>query len=135
MMARYSRILSADFGQTALPLPVSLRLARRAEALPAAGQDAAFPTSVQTATRMVTAELRMRAVAVAESLLVGDRRTLTVRIGAADGGAGRTVRMDGAVLTAVEIAYDQTAPAVATLRFTAEAPDGTAEPFAAEETP
>ncbi len=50
-----------------------------------------------------------------------------------DGAAPRRIVLTGAVLTAVELTYEQSSMATATLRFVAEATDGQQEPFLAED--
>ena len=133
-MARYGRIESATFGQTALPLPLSVRIERRAEAIPAAGQNDVFATSIQLGTPSIRAEVRIRGTAVAEGLSLGQRDTLSFVIAPSQSGQdGRKVTLTGAVLMAVELAYDQSSMAVATLRFVAEAASGTTDPFSAKD--
>jgi hypothetical protein len=134
-MKRYSRILSAALDAAELPLPVSFRVSRSLEASPAAGDADAFVSSVQASRGSLVAELRMRDTSAAENLPLGQSGTLTVRLAPAGADhAGRTVTLRGAVLTGVDLAYDQSAMASATLRFTVESPDGE-NPFAAEDAP
>ncbi len=133
-MERYGRIQSVTFGQTPLPLPLSVRVSRRAEPMPAAGQEAAFATSVQIDAPVITAEVRLRGIAVPEGLSLGQRDTLSIVIDPTRAGqAGRSIMLAGAVLVAVETVYEQTAMAAATLRFVAEADQPDSDPFAAED--
>ncbi|MHC4981547.1 MAG: hypothetical protein ACYTF6_00050 [Planctomycetota bacterium] len=134
MMARYGRIESVTFGQTSLPLPLSVRVERRAGTIPAAGQNDAFATSIQLDTPTIAAEVRIRGTDVAESISLGQRDTLSFEIAPSQSGQdGRRITLTDAVLAAVELAYDQSSMAVATMRFVAEAVDGTVDPFAAED--
>ena len=134
MSDRRGRILSASFGATDLPLPLSARVGRSCDALPAAGQADAFPTSVQTGEPRVTGEVRLRGIAAAEGLALGRIDTLTFTVaGARQGQPNRTATLAGAVLVGVETAFEQSGQAVATLRFVAEAPDGQIDPFLAED--
>lgn len=133
-MRRYDRIESVTFDGDALPLPLSVRLSRRGEPLPAAGDGEPFATSVQLGAATIAAEIRLRGLAAAEELILGCRGDLAIVLGAADGYHRRTVRLFGAVLVAVEHAYEQAAMATALLRFVAEAADGDEDPFVAEET-
>lgn len=131
-MPRYTRIRSVSFDSTPLALPVSLRLSRRCEPQTAGGDDDTFVTSVQTTQPMLTAELRTRDTATAENLSLGRRGELSFTVQAAEqGGAWRNVALAGAVLVAVELTYEQTASALATLRFVAEAESGNTDPFSA----
>lgn len=130
---RYQRITAVTFGALELPLPMSVRLYRSAEPQLARGDGDLFATSVQLSSPQITAEVRIRGTAVAETLSLGQCGSLTFTVAPAQSGqASRTVTLGGAVLTAVELAYEQTAMAAATLRFAAEATDG-ADPFHAEE--
>jgi hypothetical protein len=127
---RYSRILSARFGEKALGLPLACRIGRVAAASPAGGDGDAFATSVQVATPVLTAELRIRDTASAESLTLGQCAELSLVIGAAAGdGLARRVRLAGAVLTGVELDYPQTGAASAVLKFAAQAASGAIDPF------
>ena len=135
-MERYQRITSVAFDQTALPLPLSVRLSRRAEPQPAAGDSDGFATSVQLGCPLIVAEVRIRGTAAAEGLSLGARGTLALTIAPTGGGQpSRTVTLIGAILTAIELSYEQTSMASATLRFVAEADDGDTDPFSAEEAP
>jgi len=79
-------------------------------------------------------EVRLRDTAAAEALSLGQQANLSFTVAAADSAsASRTVTVSGAVLMAVELAYEQATLATATLRFVAEAPDGITDPFSAEE--
>jgi hypothetical protein len=133
-MHRYGRIECMSFGQTALPLPLSVRIGRVADVAPARGQNDAFATSVQMTAPRLTAEVRIRGTAVAEALTPGEQDTLTFTIAPTESGqSGRSVALAGAVLTAVELAYEQAGLATAVLRFVAEADPGTVSPFSAED--
>jgi hypothetical protein len=133
-MARYGHIESVTFGQTALPLPLMVRVERRAEAIPAAGQDGEFATSVQMGGTSIAAEVRIRDTAVAESLSLGEQDNLSFTIAPSGPDQnGRSITLTGAVLVAVELTYDQSSMAVASLRFVAEASNSTTDPFSAED--
>lgn len=133
-MERYQRITSVTFGALALPLPLSVRLSRKAEPQAARGDNDLFATSVQLAAPQMVAEVRIRGTAAAESLSLGQRGTLAITVAPAEAGkASRTITLAGAVLTAVELAYEQASMAAATLRFTAEAAAGNTDPFSTEE--
>ncbi|MGC9455371.1 MAG: hypothetical protein ACP5HU_10980 [Phycisphaerae bacterium] len=131
-MARYMRIGSASFGGTPLPLPVSLRLSRRVEPQPAVGDSHTFAASVETAAPMLTADLRLRDTASAEALTPGEKADLSFTIRSTEAGRpSRNVTLTGAVLVGVELNYEQTDPASATLRFVAESDDGLTDCFSA----
>ena len=133
-MERYGGITTVTFGQTSLGLPVSARLFRRAAASPAGGDDEAFVTSVQLDPPVTGIEVRVRDIAAAEGLSLGQADILVVQLAPTRSGQpGRTITIDSAVLTGVELQYDQAAPASAQLSFAAEATDGDTDPFAAEE--
>ncbi len=132
-MGRYLQIISAQFAQAPLPLPVSARVVRRVEVHPAAGCDS-YVTSVQTSAGAVEIHLRIRDTAAAENLTPGQDGELKLTVAATDAGrAAREITVSAAVLTAVELSYRQTDPAEATLRFLAQADDGGQSPFAAED--
>jgi len=132
-MSRFASIQSVSFGQTSLGLPLSVRIARTAQTVPAAGDNDAFTTSIQLGTSSVVAEVRVRDVAVAEDLVLGQKATLSLRSNPTESGqAGRDITLAGAVLIAIEIAYEQASMAAATLRFIAEADQGATDPFDAE---
>ena len=133
-MERYSRIQSVTFGETELPLPLSVRLFRRAQAKAAAGDNDTFATSVEIADPSILAEVAIRGTAAAEGLILGQSDTLTFTIAASSSqGSSRVITLTGAVLVAVDLLYEQTAMASATVRFVAEAIDGQQEPFSAED--
>ncbi|RPI60334.1 MAG: hypothetical protein EHM48_07415 [Planctomycetaceae bacterium] len=132
-MERYTHIESAAFGETVLPLPMSVRLSRRAEAMAAGGDNEIFATAVQLARPTITAEVRIRGIAAAEGLALGAQATLVIAIASASGGAGRTITLDGAVLTSLDVEYEQRSPATAILKFVAQADDGATDPFTSEE--
>jgi len=133
-MDRYVRIQSATFDQTELPLPISVRLSRRSEIEVAGGDNDSFITSVQLGQPIIAADVRIRGTSAAEGLSLGDKGTLSFTVGPArHGQPPKTIHLDGAVLQAVELTYEQAAMAVATLRFIAEASAGTTDPFSAEE--
>jgi len=132
-MGRYTDIHSVSFAGSVLPLPLSARIVRKVEISPAGGEEA-FATSVQTAEAAVTAEVRIRDTAAAEALSLGEQGELVLTIGASESGqAGRAVTLAGAVLSAVELAYEQSSMASAVLRFVAEAAGGGSDPFSAED--
>jgi len=133
-MERYGTIASVTFGQISLPLPISVRLRRRAEPQPASGDGDAFTTSVQLDRRLIGVEVRIRGTAAAEDLSLGQKAPLSIQLSPTRSGqAGRTVSISDAVLTGIELQYEQTAPATAKLDFLAEATDGNTDPFAAQE--
>jgi hypothetical protein len=133
-MERHLGISSVSFGQTALPLPLSLRVSRQAQVAPAGGDADVYATSVQLARPTIAAEARIRDTAAAEGLSLGQKADLSFTIASTQGNSpGRRVTLNGAVLVAIELAYEQSSPATATLRFVAEAQDGQTDPFAAEE--
>ncbi|MCJ7545024.1 MAG: hypothetical protein MUP47_10785 [Phycisphaerae bacterium] len=134
-MSRYVCIKSLTFDGLALPLPLSLRLSRQGQVLPAGGDDDLFATSVQLARPALSLEVRIRDSSAAEDLTLGQRGTLSFIVASASGQGARQVTVTGAVLTDVELSYEQIAPAVATLRFVAEADDGRIDPLQAEEAP
>lgn len=134
-MNRYVCIKNLTFDGASLPLPLSVRLSRQGLALPAGGDGELFATSVQIARPALTVEVRIRDTSAAEDLSLGQQGTLAFTVAAATGQGGRQITISGAVLTGVEMSYEQIAPAVATLRFTAEADDGLVDPLWAEESP
>ena len=133
-MERYGAITNVTFAAAELGLPMSVRVVRRAQARPAGSDADRFATSVELDRPTIGVEVRTRDTAAAEGLPVGQDGELTVELaGTRAGQAGRRVRVERAVLTAVELHYDQREPACVSLHFAAEAPDGAADPFAAEE--
>ncbi len=133
-MERFGDIVSVTFGQTDLSLPVSVRVLRRAQPRPAGGDSDAFPTSIQLDRPVMEIEVRLRGTDVAESLSVGQAEVLTAHLAPTRSGqAGRTVSIDKAVLVRIELHYEQSTPASATLGFCAASPDGGLDPFAAQE--
>ncbi len=133
-MGRYSRIESVTFGQTSLPLPLSVRLSRRTEAMPSASNNDIFVTSVQVDPVMVAAEVRFRDTSAAEGLSLGQQGDLSFTTGPTQSGqAPREITLAGAVLVAVDLMYEQGAVATATAKFVAEADSGSADPFSSEE--
>ena len=135
-MSRYGKIESVSFGQIDLPLPLSIKLTRQSEALPAAGESDSFATSLQLSQPKIMAEVRVRGTAVAESLTVGDAGTLAFTISpTSEAQRSRRVTMQGAVLCSVELVYEQTSMACAALSFVAAAPDGNQDPVTAEDLP
>ncbi|MBS3734481.1 MAG: hypothetical protein KGY99_06090 [Phycisphaerae bacterium] len=133
-MTRYGRIETVAFGGTQLPLVLSVRVCRRGEARCAGGQIDRFATNVEFAASRVEVEVRLRGTATAETLTLGTVGTLTFAVAAMSGDEpGRVVTIAGAVLAAVEAAYEQSSAAVAVLRFTAESVGGDADPHHAED--
>ena len=133
-MPRYSRIRSAAFAGTTLPLPMAARVSRCCTPLPAGGDGELYLTSVQLSPPMIAAEITLRGTAVAEELLLGRSGTLSLLVGAAGGqGNDRRIEIDAAVLHSVELDYSQSELAVAKLRFVAVATDGCVDPFIAED--
>ncbi len=133
-MARYTSVQSVSFGAATLSLPLSVRVTRKVTPAPAAGDDDAFVTSVQTTAATILVEVRTRDVAAADALSPGEQAALALTSGPTESSqAGRVVTLAGAVLTAIELNYDQSAMAIATLHFIAEAADGNTDPFTAED--
>jgi hypothetical protein len=133
-MERYLGISSVAFGQTPLPLPLSVRVTRQVQLEPAAGDADLYATSVQLTRPTIAAEVRIRDTAAPEGMSLGQKADLSFTIAPAQSGApGRRVTLSGAVLVAVELAYEQSSLATATLRFVCESQDGQTDPFAAEE--
>jgi len=133
-MDRYTRVQSVTFGQTELSLPLSVKLSRRAQAISAGGDNDAFVTSVEIGRATISLEVRVRGTAVAENLSLGQQADLSFTVAATHSQqTPRTISILGAVLVAVELAYEQAAMATALLRFVAEAPDGGQDPFSAED--
>ncbi len=134
-MERYGAISGATFGQTDLSGPISVRLVRQAKPAPMGGDSDAFTTSVQLDRPVISVEVRIRDTAVADGLSLGQAGVLSIEIAATRSGqAGRSISITNAVLTGIEFQYEQSAPAVAKLTFTAEATDGDTDPFTAQET-
>ena len=133
-MNRYTRIEGASFGQTELPLVMSIKLARHCPPLPAGSDHEFFATSMQLGRPLITAEVRMRDTAVAESLSLGQVATLSFSVGGTQQEQpGRSVQLEGAVLHSVELSYEQATMACAVLRFVVAAPDGNQDPLIAED--
>ena len=133
-MERYGAIANLTFGQINLPLPILVRLSRRADPKPASRDSDAFITSVQLDPPAIAIEVRIRDTAAAEELSLGQTDLLSIDLLPTRGGqAGRTISIGNAVLTGIELQYEQTAPATAKLSFLAEAADGNTDPFAAQE--
>ena len=135
-MSRYMRIENAAFDQVDLPFPLSVKLGRFCQPLPAGSDSQTFATSVQLGAPMISAEVRLRGTAVAESLELGRAGELRFTVApTCSGQKGRSVSLNGAVLHAAELTYEQTAMATALLRFVAAAPAGDRDPLAAEDLP
>jgi len=134
MAGRYLSIKTAAFAGIDLPLPVSLRLGRTAQPQPASADSDIYVTSVELDSHRLTAELSIRDTSIAEALTLGQAGQLTCTIAPASSSlADRAVTLSGAVLVSIELSYQQSAMATATLRFVAEAADGAQDPFSAEE--
>jgi len=134
MMERYTRVDSVLFGETSLPLPVSARLWRRAQPANLGSDSDRFLTSVQIAPVEHAVELRFRGTAVAETLSPGQQATLRFVVRPTRGGQNpRQITLTGAVLVGVEIHYEQSSTAAATLQFVAEASAGDVSPLSAED--
>ncbi len=132
-MPRYFRITSAQFGPSLLGLPISARLVRRLEVHPA-GAGGIYVTSVQTSNAMLEVHLIIRDISAAENLTPGQDGDLMLTVApAAAGQASRELTVSRAVLIAVELSYQQSHLAEATLKFLAEADTGEDSPFAAED--
>jgi len=135
-MARYTRILSAAFDGETLNLPVAAKISRRSGPLPAAGDDQSFPTSVQIAAAELSAEVRIRDIAIAEGLSLGREGSLSMVIAEADNAnASRTVTLNPATLVGCELKYSQASVAEAVLHFAAGSTDGITSGFDAGVTP
>jgi hypothetical protein len=133
-MSQYTTIQSAAFAGTALTSVLLVRIVRRAATNAQSGDADAFATSVQPAPVQLEAELRTRDIAAAEAFAIGTQGTLSFETASAQAGqAGREVTLDGAMLTATELTYEQSAIGIATLRFVVEAADGVVDPFTAQE--
>jgi hypothetical protein len=133
-MERYGAIANVSFGQIPLPLPISASLSRRAEPKPACRDSDAFISSVQLDRRAIGVEVRIGDTAAAENLSLGQTDVLSIELlPTRSGQTGRKLSIGNAVLTGIELQYQQTAPATAKLNFLAEATDGTNDPFAAQE--
>lgn len=133
-MDRYSRISWAKFGTAPLPLVLWAKITRRSEPDVGASDIDKFATSVQVGPPLLWGEVRIRGTAAAEALVLGSQADLTLEIlPAAKGGTPRTITLAGAVLTSVELQYEQSAMATASLKFIAESRDGQGDPFGAEE--
>jgi hypothetical protein len=133
-MDRYSRISWAKFGTTSLPLVLWAKVTRRAEPQVGAGDGDKFATSVQMGPPLLSAEVRIRGTTAAEALTLGSQGDLTLEIlPAAKAGTARTITLAGAVLTAIELQYEQSEMATANLKFVAESRDGQGDPFGAED--
>ncbi len=133
-MGRYGAISSITFGQTSLAFPISVRVFRQAQAAPASGDSGRFATSMQLREHMIGVEVRTRDTATVEGLSLGQDGVLSIELaGTSSGQTGRTVTIDEAVLTGIDLYYEQTTPASVKLTFFAEAGDGETDPFSAEE--
>ena len=115
-------------------MPLSVRIVRQGQVMQACGDDEFFSTNVQLTKASVSAEIRLRGTSAAECLQLGqcDTLSLTLKPASADQ-PQRLVQLEGAVLASVELAYDQSAPACAVLRFVAESSDGLTDPLDAED--
>ena len=133
-MSHYTTIQAATFDEVPLASVLMVRIVRRAATSASAGDSDAFVTSVQPAPVQIEAELRTRDLAMAEALAIGTQGVLAFTTASAQPSLpGREIALAGAVLSAVELTYEQTAMGVATLRFIAEAADGSTDPFAGQE--
>jgi hypothetical protein len=135
-VSRYTHITTAAFGDTNLPLPMWVKLSRHCQPLPAAGDNQRFASSVQLATPTISAAIQIRGTAVAESLSLGTEGDLVFAVLPAKSMIkARKITLHGAVLHAVELAYDQSEMACAVLRFVAACADGNTDPVIAEDLP
>jgi hypothetical protein len=132
-MPRYIHIHSLKFGEVEIPLPLSVRITRKTLSHPAADECELFPANIQISRNSLQVEIRTRAVAVAESFALGlcDRLEFTTQA-AQSHFPQRKIWIDSALLTDVEVVYEQRSPATAVLRFEVESPDGNV-PFTTEE--
>jgi len=132
-MTRFANIVSACFDAVELPLPMSARIGRRSQPLPAAGDDDRFTRSVQLAPAMLTAEVTLRGIAAAEGLTLGQSGDLSLTLGSTQAGQlSRVIRLGVAVLYDIELTYTQQGMARATLKFAAQA-GGNNDPFEAHD--
>jgi len=132
-MTRFANIVSACFDGVELPLPMSARIGRRSQPLPAAGDNDAFVRSVQRTPAMLTGEVTLRGLDVAETLTLGRSGELSVTLGATQAGQpSRVARLRGAVLHDIELTYTQQGMAQATLKFAAQS-DNNNDPFEAND--
>ena len=132
-MERYTQIQSVAFGETTLPLPLSVRLLRTTDPQPAYGNHEIYATSVQILRPVFIAEVRIRHSVTAETLSLGQKADLSFTATPASAeGSPRTITLSGAVVTSIDLVYEQSKMATALLRFAAEAADGNQEPFSAE---
>jgi len=134
-MPRYIHIHSLKFGDAEIPLPLSVRISRKALSHPASDECGVFPANIQIGRNGLQVEIRTRAVAVAESFPLGlcDRLEFITQATQSHF-PQRKIRIAAALLTDAEIVYEQRSPATAILRFEVESPDGNA-PFTTEELP
>jgi hypothetical protein len=131
-MTRYLGIQSTTFDGVAIGHVTQIRLARKAAGYPLAGDGEVFITSVQLAPERLEIELHTRDLATADALALGRDGTLTFLCGSGESTDARRVTISQAVLTAVELRYEQS-QAAAVLRLMAESADGTSDPLAASE--
>jgi len=133
-MERYSGIQSVTFGQTTLPLPVSIRVSRQAEPKPAGRDSDAFTSSVELGRGALGIEVRIRDTSAAEGLWPGQTGALSFQLGPTRSGQSpRSISISSAVLVSIELEYEQTGPTGACLSFLAESEDGQTDPFSAQE--
>ncbi len=133
-MERYGDITSATFDQTALSGPVSVRILRQAKPAPMGSDNDAFSISIQLSRPVINIEIRIRDTAVADGLSLGQAGVLAIEIAPTRSEQnGRSISITDAVLIGIEFQYEQSAPAVAKLTFTAQANEGNTDPFASQE--
>lgn len=133
-MERYDAISSITFGQVSLALPMSVLVSRRAETKLAGNDSDHFATNVQLGTPAIRIEVRTRDTAAAEGLSLGQDGLLSIELcGTRAGQARRAVDIDQAVLTGMDLHYEQASPASVKLTFVAEAGNGNTDPFFAQE--
>jgi hypothetical protein len=129
-MTRYAGIQSTEFDGVPLGHVTQIRLARKAVSHSLSGDADVFITSMQLAPAGLEAEVHTRDIATADALALGRDGTLTFLCGSGESSDARRVTITPAVLTAVELRYEQS-QATAVLRFAAESVDGATDPFTA----
>jgi hypothetical protein len=130
-MPRFTRIESIEFASQPLPLPLSVQLSRHAEPIAGIADGDLLPSAIQLSHAAITIEARIRSCQIAEELSLGQQGRLQLTTRSADGQTLRQLTVDNAVLTSIQIQYEQNSPASAVLKFTAYCCGN--EPFGAEE--
>jgi hypothetical protein len=131
-MTRYLGIQSTVFDGVAIAHVTQVRLSRKAANYPFAGDSDTFVSSVQLAPARLEVEVHTRDITVADAMALGRDGALTFLCASGDSSDARRVTITSAVLTAVELRYEQS-QAAAVLRLVAESADGASDPFATSE--